>query len=133
MQRGLKNGQLRWNGRSGAVVIPTDDNLRSREFRPHEQFWQILLSSCTCPHYAVVSRKSVCATSTGISSMADRRITITERDESGAVATTFIASGKDMRRIDIIRPRNTKSLWQMGFDVFLPAGFPHSVTDDYVE
>lgn len=30
-------------------------------------------------------------------------------------------------------PKRTKSPCQRALDVFLPAGYPHSVTDDYLE
>lgn len=30
-------------------------------------------------------------------------------------------------------PAERKSLWSQTLDVFLPAGYPHSVTHDYLE
>lgn len=65
--------------------------------------------------------------------MSSKHLEITERDGSEAITTTYIASGEQFSRVDIIRPKEAKSWWQMALDVFLPAGFPHSVTDDYVE
>lgn len=35
--------------------------------------------------------------------------------------------------MDVILPERTKSYWQQLLDVFLPAGYPQSVTEDYLE
>lgn len=69
------------------------------------------------------------------------RIEITEHDEAGEVTATYITSSsgqsgtgaETMSRVDVIMPEAAKTLWQRGIDVFLPAGFPHSVTEDYLE
>ncbi|KAK3626557.1 hypothetical protein LTR56_019727 [Elasticomyces elasticus] len=68
--------------------------------------------------------------------MADqKRLELTETDSAGNVLATYIASPTDSKgicRVDIIEP-TTKRPWQTLLDVFLPAGYPHSVTDDYLE
>ncbi|KAF1849955.1 DUF647-domain-containing protein [Cucurbitaria berberidis CBS 394.84] len=56
---------------------------------------------------------------------------IVERDEAGNITTTYLASGGS--RVDVIRPKETKSYVQQVLDVFLPAGFPQSVTEDYIQ
>ncbi|KAF2100684.1 DUF647-domain-containing protein [Rhizodiscina lignyota] len=60
---------------------------------------------------------------------------ITEFDEAGGLTSTYVQSpGPDSAsgRVDVILPENAKPVWQRALDVFLPAGFPHSVTEDYV-
>ncbi|KAK3653235.1 hypothetical protein LTR56_004771 [Elasticomyces elasticus] len=67
--------------------------------------------------------------------MADQRLELTETDSAGNALATYIASPTDSKgvcRVDIIEP-TTKRPWQRLLDVFLPAGYPHSVTDDYLE
>ncbi|KAF1928655.1 DUF647-domain-containing protein [Didymella exigua CBS 183.55] len=59
------------------------------------------------------------------------QIEIEEYDEAGNVVTTYIASGES--RVDVVLPRETKSYAQQLLDVFLPAGYPHSVTEDYIQ
>jgi hypothetical protein len=64
------------------------------------------------------------------------RLEIVERDEGGHVTATYVQSGGgegNTNRVDVILPEKQKSLRQRGLDVFLPAGYPHSVTDDYTE
>ncbi|KAK4951432.1 hypothetical protein LTR10_010406 [Elasticomyces elasticus] len=64
-----------------------------------------------------------------------KRLELTETDSAGNVLATYIASPTDPKgicRVDIIEP-TTKRPWQSLLDVFLPAGYPHSVTDDYLE
>ncbi|KAK4962335.1 hypothetical protein LTR66_012691 [Elasticomyces elasticus] len=62
---------------------------------------------------------------------------VLECDEAGAVTATYTqtpvspSDGRETTRIDTIHPTNPKRPWQRGLDVFLPAGYPHSVTDDY--
>lgn len=75
---------------------------------------------------------------------------IEEYDEAGNVVTTYIASGDS--RVDVVvrtfaafllagkgqtndaqLPHRTKSYAQQLLDVFLPAGYPHSVTEDYTQ
>ncbi|EMC97228.1 hypothetical protein BAUCODRAFT_147370 [Baudoinia panamericana UAMH 10762] len=58
-----------------------------------------------------------------------------ETDEAGNVTATYVASptsSDGVCRVDVIHPA-TKAPWQRLLDIFLPAGFPHSVTVDYVE
>ncbi|KAL4868789.1 hypothetical protein BDV12DRAFT_169036 [Aspergillus spectabilis] len=78
-------------------------------------------------------------------------ITFTEVDELNSPTSTYIYSDlsaevtpprseyeKRVRgRVDILAssvstPRSLDALWSLLFDVFLPAGFPYSVSDDYV-
>lgn len=73
---------------------------------------------------------------------------IDEYDEAGNVVATYIVS--DNSRVDVVvrnilafascregytddaqLPQQTKSYVQQLLDVFLPAGYPHSVTEDY--
>lgn len=67
--------------------------------------------------------------------MAEKRIKITEHDDAGNLVATYVQSANDEGkvRVDTILPEVTKSPWQSLLDVFLPAGYPHSVTDDYLE
>ncbi|KAK4496294.1 hypothetical protein PRZ48_012274 [Zasmidium cellare] len=61
---------------------------------------------------------------------------ITEFDEAGNVTATYVQSEGGTQghsRVDVIPPSDSKSLWQKGLDVFLPVGYPHSVTHDYLE
>ncbi|KAK0771934.1 hypothetical protein LTR02_001238 [Friedmanniomyces endolithicus] len=67
--------------------------------------------------------------------MDERRLELTETDGAGNVIATYLSSPTDsgqICRIDIVEP-STKRPWQRLLDVFLPAGYPHSVTDDYLE
>ncbi|KAK5116678.1 hypothetical protein LTR62_007352 [Meristemomyces frigidus] len=60
---------------------------------------------------------------------------LTETDEAGNITATYISSTsdtKDLCRIDVLRP-TTQKPWQGLLNMFLPAGYPHSVTDDYLE
>ncbi|KXT03658.1 hypothetical protein AC578_5179 [Pseudocercospora eumusae] len=65
---------------------------------------------------------------------------ITEYDEADTVTGTYVQSeGKSqgLSRVDVIPPQDLKSLsqtaWNRAVDVFLPVGFPHSVSEDYLE
>ncbi|KAF1355257.1 vitamin B6 photo-protection and homoeostasis-domain-containing protein [Delphinella strobiligena] len=61
---------------------------------------------------------------------------IAETDEIGNVIATYVQStsaGSQEARIDVILSHNPKSLWRRFIDVFLPTGFPHSVSKDYLE
>lgn len=67
-----------------------------------------------------------------------RKMEITEYDESGNLTTTYVESRVSQQqaggsRVDVILPERTKSYWQQLLDVFLPAGYPQSVTEDYLE
>ncbi|EME84443.1 uncharacterized protein MYCFIDRAFT_187449 [Pseudocercospora fijiensis CIRAD86] len=62
--------------------------------------------------------------------MADQPLRITEYDEADTVTATYVQSeGKSqgLSRVDVI------TAWQRAVDVFLPVGFPHSVSEDYLE
>ncbi|CZT20941.1 related to DUF647 domain protein [Ramularia collo-cygni] len=70
--------------------------------------------------------------------MATNALRITEYDGGGDnVTATYVQSqtggSQSLSRVDAIPPVDLKSLWQKGVDVFLPVGYPHSVTDDYLE
>jgi hypothetical protein len=68
--------------------------------------------------------------------MAAERREIIETDESGNITATYVQtawSKASLGRVDVIYPRETKAVWQRVLDVFLPAGYPHSVTSDYLE
>jgi hypothetical protein len=79
-----------------------------------------------------------------------------EKDEAGTVVATYITSSKGTDastwRVDMLvrlyslhlrsfsdylwtlQPRGKRiSLWLQALNVFLPAGYPHSVTKDYME
>ncbi|KAF2491100.1 DUF647-domain-containing protein [Lophium mytilinum] len=77
-------------------------------------------------------------------------LSITERDDAGALLATYISSPSSQgSRVDIIvrphalypshvsnqpqHPQHPKSSWRTVLDVFLPAGYPSSVTEDYLE
>ncbi|KXT17603.1 hypothetical protein AC579_10133 [Pseudocercospora musae] len=72
--------------------------------------------------------------------MAAQSLRITEYDEADTVTATYVQSqGKSqgLSRVDVIPPKDLKSLadtaWNRAVDVFLPVGYPHSVSDDYLE
>lgn len=68
--------------------------------------------------------------------MAAANYEIVETDEAGHITATYVQSGatKDASsRVDVILPAQSKSPWQKVLDVFLPAGYPQSVTSDYLE
>nr|OQO09255.1 hypothetical protein B0A51_18340 [Rachicladosporium sp. CCFEE 5018] len=60
---------------------------------------------------------------------------VIEHDDAGNITVTYVESTNDQgnARVDLVRPLQTKSLLQRTLDVFLPAGYPHSVTNDYFE
>ncbi|KAF2759643.1 DUF647 domain protein [Pseudovirgaria hyperparasitica] len=60
---------------------------------------------------------------------------IYELDEAGKLTSTYVETinNEGKTRIDVIFPNDGKSPWQKLLDVFLPAGYPHSVTEDYLE
>lgn len=85
-------------------------------------------------------------------------IQITEYDNADNVSNVYVQSSaggdaKGMSRVDVIvsicfgrrvhrsilivskppKKGDERSYLQQGMDVFLPAGFPHSVTEDYTE
>ncbi|KAI9747949.1 MAG: hypothetical protein M4579_007349 [Chaenotheca gracillima] len=66
----------------------------------------------------------------------------TEKDEAGNLTATYIESsavsekekrGDRASRIDIIHPPTKDPSWQRIINIFLPAGYPSSVTSDYLE
>lgn len=87
--------------------------------------------------------------------MAAKSFRIREYDDADNVVATYVQSlgSEKESRVDVIvcpcpiceirlaadrkqRPGNSQSftaLWSKTLDVFLPVGFPHSVTDDYLE
>jgi hypothetical protein len=68
--------------------------------------------------------------------MAAQRCEVVETDEAGNVTATYVqtAGSKEiLGRVDVMKPQDTKALWQKTLDIFLPSGYPHSVTDDYLE
>ncbi|EON62777.1 hypothetical protein W97_02002 [Coniosporium apollinis CBS 100218] len=62
---------------------------------------------------------------------------LTEYDEAGVLRAVYVESKNDTNRIgsrvDIVSLRDVKTPWQRILDVFLPAGYPQSVTEDYIE
>ena len=68
--------------------------------------------------------------------MSLQRCEIVESNEAGNTTATYVqtaGSKGGSERVDVILPENTKAVWQRVLDVFLPAGYPHSVTNDYLE
>lgn len=76
------------------------------------------------------------------------RIEISETDESKNIVATYFASPPSKSnskseadvisesgngRIDVVVPKNTNSYARSVLNAFLPAGYPHSVTGDYLE
>ncbi|KAH3970001.1 hypothetical protein HBI56_119570 [Parastagonospora nodorum] len=57
---------------------------------------------------------------------------IIERDEAGIETGRYVSSGKGSR-VDVVKPAERKSYVQQVFDVFLPAGYPQSVSGDYIQ
>ncbi|CAL8582451.1 hypothetical protein XPA_008113 [Xanthoria parietina] len=63
-------------------------------------------------------------------------VRIEERDEAGNLMATYAGSaekGGSGGRWDVIYPEKVGSLWTRVLGVFLPAGYPHSVTEDYMK
>lgn len=59
---------------------------------------------------------------------------IVEYDDAGNVTATYVQSTSNgSSRIDVIKPEQIKTPWQRALDIFLPAGYPQSVTSDYLE
>ena len=69
--------------------------------------------------------------------MATSSLEIVETDDAGIVTATYVQSSTGVStgasRVDVILPKESKSPWQKMLDIFLPAGYPHSVTSDYLE
>ncbi|CAI6338579.1 unnamed protein product [Periconia digitata] len=60
---------------------------------------------------------------------------LVERDDAGNVTSTYIesTSSESKSRVDIVLPAESKGRVQRLMDVFLPAGYPQSVTEDYIQ
>ncbi|KAF6231172.1 hypothetical protein HO173_010672 [Letharia columbiana] len=56
---------------------------------------------------------------------------ISEHDEAGRAIAAYVSS-ESSDRIEFIKTKEQSSLWMRLLDVFLPAGYPHSVTRDYM-
>jgi hypothetical protein len=56
-----------------------------------------------------------------------------EYDKAGSLKATYVESGNgtSASRVDRILPIERRRLWRRLLNVFLPDGYPHSVTDDY--
>lgn len=68
--------------------------------------------------------------------MATQKCEIVETDEAGKVTATYVQtvwSKESMGRVDVITTHDKKAPWQRVLDIFLPSGYPQSVTDDYLE
>ncbi|KAF2198391.1 DUF647-domain-containing protein [Delitschia confertaspora ATCC 74209] len=68
--------------------------------------------------------------------MDSKLLEIEERDEAGNLTASYYESsthGSSVSRIDVQYPEKTKGYLQRLIDVFLPAGYPHSVTEDYIQ
>ncbi|KAK7532438.1 vitamin B6 photo-protection and homoeostasis-domain-containing protein [Phyllosticta citribraziliensis] len=66
-----------------------------------------------------------------MASYSSTKVEIIEYDDAGNVITTYVESG-DNNRVDVILPEERKNIFQVILDVFLPAGYPQSVTEDYL-
>jgi hypothetical protein len=68
--------------------------------------------------------------------MTTQECEVVETDEAGNVTATYVQtawSKESLGRVDVIQTQDTRALWQKTLDIFLPSGYPHSVTDDYLE
>ncbi|KAL2073199.1 hypothetical protein VTL71DRAFT_10523 [Oculimacula yallundae] len=67
--------------------------------------------------------------------LSESLLEIEEIDQASNVVATYIksASGEKGERIDIVIPKNVNSYAKSVLNAFLPAGYPHSVTSDYLE
>ncbi|KAK8158622.1 vitamin B6 photo-protection and homoeostasis-domain-containing protein [Phyllosticta citrichinensis] len=66
-----------------------------------------------------------------MASCSSTKVEVIEYDDAGNVITTYVESG-DNNRVDVILPEERKNIFQVILDVFLPAGYPQSVTEDYL-
>ncbi|KAK0654035.1 RUS1 family protein-like protein [Lasiodiplodia hormozganensis] len=57
------------------------------------------------------------------------QLELAEYDDAGNITATYIETGP---RIDVILPEKRKTLLHQALDVFLPTGYPQSVTEDYM-
>ncbi|KAL0931092.1 DUF647 domain-containing protein [Colletotrichum truncatum] len=60
-------------------------------------------------------------------------LALAEYDKAGNLRAKFIESAPapGSTRVDILLPTTRKKPWRRILDIFLPDGYPHSVTDDY--
>ncbi|KAL1383262.1 vitamin B6 photo-protection and homoeostasis-domain-containing protein [Phyllosticta capitalensis] len=66
-----------------------------------------------------------------MASYSSTKVEVIEYDDAGNVITTYVESG-DNNRVDVILPEERKNVFQHTLDIFLPAGYPQSVTEDYL-
>ncbi|THY63637.1 DUF647-domain-containing protein [Aureobasidium pullulans] len=67
--------------------------------------------------------------------MSGSTLELTETDEAGNVTATYTQTStvkRNVTRIDRIIPENSQKPLKALLDVFLPAGYPESVTEDYL-
>lgn len=59
---------------------------------------------------------------------------IQERDQAGNIIANYIVSGgaEKTGRVDVVIPRASQSYTKVLLNAFLPAGYPASVTKDYL-
>ncbi|KAF3007931.1 hypothetical protein E8E13_011218 [Curvularia kusanoi] len=62
---------------------------------------------------------------------ASELLEIVEHDDAGNVTSICVSSNE--KRVDFVLPQKTKNYAQKLLDVFLPTGYPHSVTEDYIQ
>ncbi|KXH28045.1 hypothetical protein CNYM01_03645 [Colletotrichum nymphaeae SA-01] len=62
-------------------------------------------------------------------------LVLAEYDKAGALKTKYIESAPTAgsSRVELTLPPKRKKPWQELLEIFLPDGYPHSVTDDYAE
>ncbi|KAK7452991.1 hypothetical protein CaCOL14_005161 [Colletotrichum acutatum] len=62
-------------------------------------------------------------------------LVLAEYDKAGALKTKYIESAPTAgsSKVDLTLPPRRKKPWQELLEIFLPDGYPHSVTDDYAE
>lgn len=67
--------------------------------------------------------------------LVDAPIEITEIDQASNLVATYITSSsvENGSRIDVVVPQYSNSYAKSILNAFLPAGYPHSVTSDYLE
>ncbi|KAH0299753.1 DUF647-domain-containing protein, partial [Aureobasidium melanogenum] len=67
--------------------------------------------------------------------MSKPTLELTETDEAGNVVATYIQTStaeRNATRIDRIIPESSQKSLKALLDIFLPSGYPHSVTEDYL-
>ncbi|GJC80778.1 protein root UVB sensitive 3 [Colletotrichum liriopes] len=60
-------------------------------------------------------------------------LAIAEYDKAGNLKAKYVESAPIVghSRVDVLLPAKRKKLWLQLLEIFLPDGYPHSVTDDY--